>query len=109
MKMFLVAAAILAVIIPPTHASTLVLDKGSAALIAQTDVFRTAAPTKLFDETKADITGAVADSPASDSSPDQTLDGPLEDQEHLLCLAIAIIAFVLKGHLKLLRFADMGL
>ena len=38
--MFLVAAAILAVIIPPTHASTLVLDKGSAALIAQTRRFQ---------------------------------------------------------------------
>ena len=95
MKMYLVAAAILAIALPPTHANTMVLNNGSAALIAQTDnegVFRTEGPTRLFDETKADITGAVADSPASDNSPDQTLDGPLADQEHLLCLAVAIIA-----------------
>ena len=90
--MFLVAAAILAIALPPTHANTMVLNNGSAALIAQTDnegVFRTV-PTRL--ETKADITGAGADSPASDNSPDQTPDGPLADQEHLLCLAVAIIA-----------------
>ena len=82
--MFLVAAAILAIALPPTHASTMVLNNGSAALIGQIDpqaVFKTEAPTKLSDETKADITGAVADSPASDNSPDQTLDGPLADQE----------------------------
>ncbi len=92
MKRFLVAAAILAIALPPTHANAMVLDDGgSAALIAQTDsegVFKT----KPLDETKADITGDVADRPAADNSPDQTLDGPLADQEHLLCLAVAITA-----------------
>ena len=95
MKMFLVAAAILAIALPPTHACTMVLNSGSAALIAQTDsegVFRTEAATRLFDETRAEIPVAVAESPAVDNSLDQTPDDPMARQWGLLSLVVAVIA-----------------
>ena len=95
MKMFSVAAAILAIAVPPTHACTIVLNNGSAALMAQTGsegVFRNEAATTLFDETRADTTGAVAQSPTVDNPPDQTPDGPMAGQGNLLSLVVAVIA-----------------
>ena len=73
----------------------MVLNSGSAALIAQTDsegVFRTEAATRLFDETRAEITVAVAESPAVDNSPDQTPDDRMAGQWGLLSLVVAVIA-----------------
>lgn len=95
MKMFLLTAAILAVDLPPTHASTMVFNNGSAVLIAQTDsegVFKTEAATRLVDETRADITGAVVESRTSDNSSDQTLDSPAVGQVDILSLVITIKA-----------------
>ena len=92
--MFLVAAAIMAIALPPTHACTMVLNNGSAALIAQTDsegVLRSEAASRLVDETRADITGAVAESPTVDNSPDQTPDDPMAGQGNLLSLVVAVI------------------
>ena len=93
--MFLFAGAIMAIALPPTHASTMVLNNGSAALIAQTDtegVVRSEAASGLFDETRADITGAVAESPTVDNSPDQTPDAPTTGKGDLLSLVVAVIA-----------------
>ena len=95
MKMFLVAGAIMVIALPPTHASTMVLNNGSAALIAQTDsggVVSSEPATGLFDETRADITGAVAESPTVDNSPDQTPGAPTTGHGDLLSLVVAVIA-----------------
>ena len=95
MRVFLVAAAILVIALPPARASTIVLNNGSAALIAQTDsegVFTTEVAIRLFDETRADIAGAVAENPTVDNSPDPTPDGPMAGQWNLLSLVIAVIA-----------------
>ena len=95
MKMFSVAAAILAIAVPPTHACTMVLDSGSAALIAKTDsegVLRSEAASRLVDETRADIIGAVAGNPIVDNPPDQTPDAPTTGHGDLLSLVVAVIA-----------------
>ena len=92
--MFLVAAATMALALPPTHACTMVLDSGSAALIAKTDsegVLRSEAASRLVDETRADIIGAVAGNPIVDNPPDQTPDGPMAGQGNLLSLVVAVL------------------
>ena len=94
MKMFLFAGAIMAIALPPTHACTMVLNNGSAALIAQTDsegVVRSEAASSLVDETRTDITGAVAEGPTVDN-PDQTPDAPTTGHGDLLSLVVAVIA-----------------
>ena len=93
--MFLFAGAIMAIALPPTHACTMVLNNGSAALIAQTDtegVVRSEAASGLVDETRTDITGAVAEGPTVDNSPDQTPDAPTTGHGDLLSLVVAVIA-----------------
>ena len=73
----------------------MVLNNGSAALIAQTDsegVLRSEAAGSLVDETKTDITVAVAESPTVDTSPDQSSDAPTTGQGDLLSLVVAVIA-----------------
>jgi hypothetical protein len=94
-RTFLAAITILALALPPTQASTIIFNSDSDALIAQTDskgVFKTEAATRLFDETRADIIGPVAESPAFDNSPDQTPDDLLAGQGNLLSLVVATIA-----------------
>ena len=112
MKIFLLTAAILAVALPPTHASTMLFNNGSAVLIAQTDsegVFKTEAATRLVDETRADITGAVAESRTSDNSSDQTLDSPVVGQVDILSLVAKIIALCPPRPSQAFEMCRMGL
>ena len=91
--MFLFAGAIMAIALPPTHACTMVLNNGSAALIAENDsegVVRSEAASSLVDETRTDITGAVAEGPTVDNSPDP--DAPPTGHGDLLSLVVAVIA-----------------
>jgi hypothetical protein len=93
-KTLLAAVTILAFALPPTQASTIIFNSDSAAFTAQTDsqgVFKTEAATRLFDETRADIIGAVAESPIFDNSPDQTPDDLMAGRGNLLSLVVATI------------------